>query len=71
MTLEPGTAYQHNWHLDHLAWQLRARGARRGEAADHLRAAALDEVDHRLGGLHRLGAGALIRPAHHLRVLCR
>ncbi len=22
MTLEPGTAYQHNWHLEHLAWQL-------------------------------------------------
>jgi predicted phage terminase large subunit-like protein len=21
-TLEPGTAYQHNWHVDHLCWQL-------------------------------------------------
>lgn len=21
-TLEPGTKYQHNWHIDHLAWQL-------------------------------------------------
>src|SRR5215207_9898535 len=21
-TLEPGTAYQHNWHIDHLCWQL-------------------------------------------------
>jgi predicted phage terminase large subunit-like protein len=21
-TLHPGTAYQHNWHLDHLCWQL-------------------------------------------------
>lgn len=21
-TLEPGTLYQHNWHLDHLCWQL-------------------------------------------------
>ena len=21
-TLEPGTAYPHNWHMDHLAWQL-------------------------------------------------
>jgi hypothetical protein len=20
-TLEPGTAYQHNWHVDHLCWQ--------------------------------------------------
>jgi hypothetical protein len=20
--LEPGTAYQHNWHVDHLCWQL-------------------------------------------------
>ena len=26
-TLEPGTAYQHNWHVDHLCWQL-ARVAR-------------------------------------------
>jgi predicted phage terminase large subunit-like protein len=26
-TLEPGTAYQHNWHIDHLCWQL-ARVAR-------------------------------------------
>jgi hypothetical protein len=28
-TLEPGTAYQHNWHIDHLCWQLLgvARGA--------------------------------------------
>ena len=28
-TLEPGTAYQHNWHIDHLCWQLMgvARGA--------------------------------------------
>lgn len=21
-TLEPGTTYQHNWHIDHLCWQL-------------------------------------------------
>jgi predicted phage terminase large subunit-like protein len=21
-TLEPGTSYQHNWHIDHLCWQL-------------------------------------------------
>jgi hypothetical protein len=21
-TLEPGIAYQHNWHIDHLCWQL-------------------------------------------------
>lgn len=21
-TLEPGRAYQHNWHIDHIAWQL-------------------------------------------------
>ena len=27
LTLEPGTAYQHNWHIDHLCWQL-ARVAR-------------------------------------------
>ncbi len=27
-TLEPGTTYRHNWHLDHLAWFLErvARG---------------------------------------------
>src|SRR6059058_4277055 len=22
LTLEPGAAYQHNWHIDHLCWQL-------------------------------------------------
>jgi hypothetical protein len=21
-TLEPGTSYRHNWHIDHIAWQL-------------------------------------------------
>ena len=21
-TLEPGASYQHNWHIDHLCWQL-------------------------------------------------
>ena len=26
-TLEPGTAYQDNWHIDHVCWQL-ARVAR-------------------------------------------
>jgi hypothetical protein len=22
MTLEPGTEYQHTWHIDHIVWQL-------------------------------------------------
>jgi hypothetical protein len=21
-TLDPGTRYEHNWHLDHLSWHL-------------------------------------------------
>ena len=57
-TLEPGTAYQHNWHVDHLCWQL-ARVAR-GELHRVIfqRPAPLHEVDHHLGRLSGLGLRA-------------
>ena len=69
--LEPGRPYLHNWHLDHIAWQLTPRRPRRDSPAHHQRAAALDEVDQRLGRLHRLRAGPRSDKAHHLRLLCR
>ena len=61
--LEPGRPYLHNWHLDHIAWQLMrvARGEVR--RLHHHHAAALNEVDQRFDRLPGLSCSAMIRPS--------